>query len=71
MISQNFFHIVQNFLKFHKISSGYEGDGQTCTFSGPCHVANGGCHPMAMCISNGAAGLVQCFCRPGFTGKII
>ena len=48
--------------------NGYQGNGETCTFSGPCHIANGGCHPMAICVSNGAAGLVQCFCRQGFTG---
>ena len=23
---------------------------------------------MAICVSNGAAGLVQCYCRQGFTG---
>jgi cubilin len=47
---------------------GYQGDGQTCTFLGPCHVSNGGCHPMAVCFSTGAAGMVQCYCRHGFTG---
>ncbi len=47
---------------------GYDGDGQTCNFLGPCHVNNGGCHPMAVCFSAGAAGMVQCFCRQGYTG---
>ena len=45
-----------------------QGDGQTCQPMPPCQVANGGCHPMAVCVSNGAGGMVQCFCRAGFTG---
>ena len=46
-----------------------QGDGQTCQPMPPCQVANGGCHPMAVCVSNGAGGMVQCFCRAGFTGR--
>ena len=31
-------------------------------------MANGGCSPLAICVSSGAAGMVQCICRPGLTG---
>ena len=49
---------------------GYQGNGESCTYQGPCQaVPNGGCHPMAFCVSSGAAGMVQCICRPGFTGN--
>jgi len=33
---------------------------------GPCHVNNGGCSPTAVCFAT--SGIVQCFCRPGYTG---
>ena len=45
---------------------GYQGNGETCIFMGPCHVGNGGCSPMAVCLAT--SGTVQCFCRPGYRG---
>ena len=31
--------------------SGYSGDGVVCSYLGPCHMNNGGCHPMATCVA--------------------
>lgn len=36
---------------------------------GPCHIGNGGCSPMAVCVAT--TGMVQCFCRPGYEGMAV
>ena len=46
--------------------AGYQGNGETCLFLGPCHINNGGCSPLAMCMP--FSGTVQCYCRPGYQG---
>ncbi len=33
------------------VSSGYEGDGKTCTQADICSTNNGGCYPLATCTS--------------------
>ena len=44
-----------------------QGDGRQCNYVGPCHISNGGCSPMAVCVFN--SGSVMCFCRQGYSGN--
>lgn len=41
------------------LSTGYEGDGKTCTQTNICATNNGGCYPLATCSSNPGRGLLN------------
>lgn len=47
--------------------SGYEGNGEVCTYVGGCKINNGGCHPLAICSESSFSG-VTCRCHSGYIG---
>lgn len=44
------------------LSTGYEGDGKTCTQTNVCATNNGGCYPLATCSSSPGRGPLNIDC---------
>ena len=50
---------------------GHSGDGRTCRYLGACHLANGGCHPLATCVEQTGGELLQLLQQCPRTGALL
>ena len=70
IVSQYFCQLISplvcHHVSFNHLSSGFDGDGLTCTDIDECDINTHQCHNHADCANT--AGDYTCTCRAGFTG---